>query len=336
MRLKIYVPIIICSILLLFSCFASSQTVWQKYSGNPVLPNSVNNPNAPFTYPWTYSPGVMYDNNRGLYRMWFCDDYNHSYAISTAISRNGIDWFIDMNNPVLTHGQAGSFDALLTADPSVIYDGTNYKMYYTAYNGNYSIGVATSPDGIHWEKYSGNPVITAEGSGWESNTASKSAVVFSDGHYLMMYVGSGNLGYAIGLATSTDGYHWVKEPSNPVLVHGDAGTWDNVGVHIVGFAKSDSTYYLMFDGFENISYGLATSSDAVHWTKYAQNPVMVNSNPDLWVFGNMIAKDNELKLWYTCNLQICYATSSLTLSNNQQVKMLPIKKVNNNKKGGAK
>jgi predicted GH43/DUF377 family glycosyl hydrolase len=38
--------------------------------------------------------------------------------------------------------------------PSVYFDGTVYRMWYTGSDGSrFRIGLATSPDGKHWEKY---------------------------------------------------------------------------------------------------------------------------------------------------------------------------------------
>ncbi len=64
-------------------------------------------------------------------------------------------------NPVLGVGQEGSWDDAAVNYPSVIVDGSNYKMWYGGYDGtNFRIGYATSPDGINWTKADDvNPVL---------------------------------------------------------------------------------------------------------------------------------------------------------------------------------
>jgi hypothetical protein len=69
-----------------------------------------------------------------------------------------------------------------------------------------AIGYATSPDGITWTKYEGNPVLTIEGvSSWANELFHPSVVYSSTGEYRMWY---GALGQAppivseIGYATA--------------------------------------------------------------------------------------------------------------------------------------
>lgn len=49
-----------------------------------------------------------------------------------------------------------TWEGTMVRDPSV-YQFEQYNMWY--WNDNASIGYATSPDGVNWTKYSGNPVF---------------------------------------------------------------------------------------------------------------------------------------------------------------------------------
>jgi hypothetical protein len=82
------------------------------------------------------------------------------------------------------------------------------------------IGYATSPDGIHWSKYSGNPVFTPlrlpSAATWEESFAVDEASVIPDpvqGYHLFYFSG-----FSLGHATSRDGIHWERDAANPMVV----------------------------------------------------------------------------------------------------------------------
>ena len=55
-------------------------------------------------------------------------------------------------NPVLDLGASGTWDDSGVGGPVVLFDGTDYQMWYHGFDGSNSrIGYATSTDGIAWE-----------------------------------------------------------------------------------------------------------------------------------------------------------------------------------------
>jgi hypothetical protein len=105
-------------------------------------------------------------------------------------------------------------------------DGGVYKMWYTSHSVisapfRVTIGYATSSDGIHWTKYSGNPVYGGPDPG--TNFTEMPSVVKVDSTYLMAYIFENNPG--ILYASSTDGVNW-KNASNPLIMPGGLGSWD--------------------------------------------------------------------------------------------------------------
>ncbi len=147
------------------------------------------------------------------------------------------------------------------------------------------LGLAWSEDGIHWNR-SAEPVLEPGASGWDSLFVADPSVVYRNGTYYMAYTGVKAYPIAaIGLATSTDGIHWLKHESNPVVEA--TQPWDivlcsspslafveggaNAGTWIIWYQGTDPAYAPNF----NLALGAATSKNFTGpWTPYAGNPVI--------------------------------------------------------------
>ncbi|MHC4281211.1 MAG: hypothetical protein ACYSUJ_13820, partial [Planctomycetota bacterium] len=80
-------------------------------------------------------------------------------------------WKLYKDNPVITMGKEGSWDAGALGSMTVLKVGDTYHMYYESWGirsektwaaedySSLQIGHATSKDGIHWTKDPRNPVI---------------------------------------------------------------------------------------------------------------------------------------------------------------------------------
>jgi beta-fructofuranosidase len=86
-------------------------------------------------------------------------------SVGHAVSKDMFEW--EELPPAIHCGPPGSFDAYSIYHMDVfIHEGTWY-MYYTGLDKGgpgeqQSVGLATSRDGIHWEKYPDNPVLRAD------------------------------------------------------------------------------------------------------------------------------------------------------------------------------
>jgi predicted GH43/DUF377 family glycosyl hydrolase len=126
-----------------------------------------------------------------------------------------------------------------------------YKMWYTGFDssGNGHIGTATSPDGVTWTKYLGNPVLEVGTFGsWDDEDVGKPSVIKANGIYHMWYEGYDGVTTRIGHATSSDGTNWIKEVSNPALETGVPGDWDWLHVRSPGVVIYGGTYLLWYSG----------------------------------------------------------------------------------------
>ncbi|MGE5351220.1 MAG: hypothetical protein ACM3P0_04000, partial [Acidobacteriota bacterium] len=159
-----------------------------------------------------YSAGMtsLIKDEQG-YKMYY-SAFNNSLrmnnTVGLAVSQDGITWE-KQAEPVFTipTGQTG------VCASGVVKMGSMYYMFYSV-EPAYNINMAISQDGIHWEKYQGNPVVIPEKS-WEMSGIVYPSVTYDGTKLIMIYENWNRNGF--GMATSTDGITWTKNPKNPVV-----------------------------------------------------------------------------------------------------------------------
>ena len=132
---------------------------------------------------------------------------------------------------------AGAWDSSLVTGPTAMKgpDGV-FRLYYSGVgSGGASVGLLTSTDGQVWTASPSNPVLPHGAAGAWDETILEQTVRYAQGQYWMWYSGyRGALTNAtvisIGLATSSDGVHWTRNPANPVLRPGASGSWNDLRV----------------------------------------------------------------------------------------------------------
>jgi MYXO-CTERM domain-containing protein len=216
------------------------------------------------------------------WRMWYeaAPSGNKSFT-AYATSTDGLTWTRYPNNPVMSpselwEGGANNVEGE-DSPTSILKEHGVFKLWYHGYTGNgvRQIGYATSPDGIAWTKYAGNPVLTPGASGtWDADSVCEPNVVHVADNYFMYYshcVGDGG----IGLATSTDGVSWTKYAGNPIITTGPG--WESAQIDW-GAVYYDGAkfhiWYLGHQGTGGFSLGYASSTDGMTFTKSAANPVL--------------------------------------------------------------
>jgi predicted GH43/DUF377 family glycosyl hydrolase len=253
-------------------------------------------------------PSVMKDGPG--YKMWLSggklSDRSKNVNVYLATSEDGITWEIGAQ-PVLSPGDHDDFDGKGIETPSVIKVDDTYHMYYSGANfkdshtGRFSIGHATSPDGIHWTKDPNNPVIprTFNGLGpgegkpnaWGWLSVAEPGAVYHEGQkkIYVYYVGTKlrkddytgdepKTQMGIMLATSTDGSHFTFHPE-AVLVQTESYP------HREGYygystpsayIDKEGRFHLFYDAakrmnahdqFRQVSLAHAISDDGLHFTE---------------------------------------------------------------------
>lgn len=126
-----------------------------------------------------------------------------------------------------------------------------------------------------FERYANNPILTPQGNSWESKDVFNPAA-WSDGETIYMFyraedstgIGDWNGTSRIGLATSTDGINFVREP-DPLLEPTES--WELPGgMEDPRIVNIENTFYLTYTAYngETARLALASSPDMRNWTKH--------------------------------------------------------------------
>lgn len=175
--------------------------------------------------------------------------------------------------PVLTRGAPGQWDSVDVLNPSVARrDGTFFN-FYSGFDGHtWRTGLATSTDGITWEKRG----IVLQPEAWEgAYIAANGAALNRNGEFWYWYQAGEHDHPQIGLARSRDGVHWRKE-AQPVLGHGPYMSWDESAVGDPYALELNGWLYLYYLGEDRARQqrlGVARSRDGTHWQKLRGNPL---------------------------------------------------------------
>ncbi len=146
--------------------------------------------------------------------------------ICLATSRDGVHWKRHGDGtPVLDIGAPGAIDSIQATGMHVLRIGAQFVMWYGAYDGRHSLGLATSSDGIHWTKgNSGRSIV-----GLAGKEQLGPSVYHDKGRYFMLYNKSLDRSWATFAATSSDGIHWRPVSSQPLLTPPSAGSFGTAG-----------------------------------------------------------------------------------------------------------
>jgi hypothetical protein len=245
------------------------------------------------------------------FKMWAMG-LNNSYAYNLMYleSDDGTSW--DIQNGTLTLGGLGAFDEAFLLPGTVIKEGATYKMWYTGEDkdGIYTIGYATSSDGIDWTKgNNGEPVISiGPVNKFDGGGAAMPSVIKDGATYKMWYAGmisySDSL-FQIGYATSVDGIAWTRGNfGEPVLSFGKPSGFDADGLIGPAVIKDGPTYRMWYIGISEMSVGGAVSPDGITWTLLNDDtPVMYSDSGTFDEYGitsiAAMRTGNNYEFYYT-------------------------------------
>ena len=209
-----------------------------------------------------YAPEVLFEG--GIFRMWYGGQGKDGHdRIHLAVSEDGQKW--TRRGVVVSNDEANHVN-----DPSVVRVGGTYFMFYTraVVDVTDDIAMATSQDGVHWDKQ--GPVLKPGAAGeWDSLSVGRPSVLFEDNVFKMWYDGrkdlplgapgdvpkSANSTRCAGYASSPDGIHWTKH-THPVFGENAGG---------VDVKKINGVYVMAYESAAGTQ--VAVSPDGIYsWT----------------------------------------------------------------------
>jgi predicted GH43/DUF377 family glycosyl hydrolase len=182
---------------------------------------------------------------------------------ATAQSPDG-PWTADPQ-PALVPDSKGGWDESGVWAASVVRTDSGYLMLYSGADarGNSQIGMATSPDGITWQKYDdpattgapyalSDPVLRPDpNSDWDAVSIEQPRLVSTPQGLVMLY-SSHSSGIAIsvniGAAISQDGISWTRHPLNPIFRQRDVPSSHRLGG--MALLYRHDTYWLYFESVD--------------------------------------------------------------------------------------
>ena len=244
---------------------------WEKHAANPVFAAD----GTGFDALAVDVGAVLVEGDTWvLYYMAYRTPTALSIGRATAQSPSG-PWARD-EDPVLTSGNTGEWDAKGIYPASVIPTDEGYVMYYIA--GDFTtghdimIGLATSPDGNTWTKYDdptttdppfseSDPVLRPGFEKWQMVSIMGCVRQAAD-EWEMFYAEKGTAPdygssrFRLGYATSADGVHWTKQGGFPLVDEEDYPSCPEAmnDLRAQAVVVNDSTYFLYYD------YGLVSPS----------------------------------------------------------------------------
>ena len=125
------------------------------------------------------------------------DEAKHYYVIKYAESKDGINW--TRNNHICINSIYGMGDFSICR-PSVIKMGDTYHMWFSYRGENYSIGYASSMDGVNWVRDDAQAGLDKPNEGWDSEMQCYCHVFQYKSDFYMIYCGNKYGKDGIGIA----------------------------------------------------------------------------------------------------------------------------------------
>jgi predicted GH43/DUF377 family glycosyl hydrolase len=214
------------------------------------------------------NPSVVWSN--GFFNLYSEFD-GHTWHTDFAQSTDGVRWM--KKGRVLSPDPATWEGNYIAANGSAFLEDGKWWYWYQSGNGIPRIGLARSADALHWQKQP-RPVIEAGPRGsWDERGVADPYVLKLNGAFYIYYLGQNRARQQqIGMARSSDGLHWTKLRSNPVLEARFSGPDEN-GLGEPAVWQWKGWYWMLYTGrskTEERSLLAARSHDGVHWERIGE------------------------------------------------------------------
>ena len=164
---------------------------------------------------------------------------------------------------------------------AMVYHDGQFHMFINRFDqfpAEVKVGYATSPDGINWTEYEGDPLLTTDSVPFaDVAVTATSVLVEPDGTWVLYFHtwqttslvnGEGVIGRATAPAPTGP---WTVDPDPVLTMASSADEWDGGQVSIADVIRTDDGYRMIYTGASDtglMQIGLAFSDDGINWVKY--------------------------------------------------------------------
>jgi predicted GH43/DUF377 family glycosyl hydrolase len=197
-----------------------------------------------------------------------------------AVSADAVNW---RKRGLILSPRPGTWEGdYIAANGSALV--RNGKLWYWYQAGSLpQIGLATSADGVTWDRQAAPVLEMGPLHGWDERGLGDPYVIEAGGQLFLFYTGIDRARrQRLGIARSSDGVHWTRLRSNPVLEIGLDGAFDENGLGEPAVWASNGHYWMLYTGRDRAEYrrtGLAESADGVTWTRSARVTTLAGDQP---------------------------------------------------------
>ncbi len=203
-------------------------------------------------------------------RMLYSAFDGHTWYTGLAASDDGLRW--QKQGKILSPDPQTWEGSYIAANGSALVVAS--KIWYWYVSGPEErprIGLARSDDGRQWRKEPAPVLDPGPYASWDEMGVADPYVFRIEPYFYLYYLGQDRARrQRLGVARSSDGLHWQKLRSNPVLELGEIGAFDEAGLGEPAVWSSHGFYWMLYTGLDprmRRKLGLARSTNGVAWEK---------------------------------------------------------------------
>ena len=235
---------------------------WQPHPGPALLPAAA----GAWDSTDVLNPSVI--SHAGTLYNFYSGFDGKTWHTGLATSKDGRTW--TREGKCLSPGPATWEGNYIAANGSALFVEGEFRYWYQGGRLPH-IGLARSPDGRHWTKLPAPVLDPGPYGSWDERGVADPYVIHAGGVFYLYFLGQDRARrQRLGVAKSTDGVHWTKLRSNPILELGPRGAFDERGLGEPAVWSAKGYYWMLYTGRDQKEcrrLGLARSPDGVHWTR---------------------------------------------------------------------
>jgi len=221
--------------------------------------------------PWPLAPGSRpsLSGSQALLNVYSAYD-GHSWHTGLASSSDGVRW--QRQGKILSPDPSTWEGSYIAANGSALVHANQiWYWYVSGPEKRPRLGLARSAADRVWHKLPAPVLDPGPYASWDECGVADPYVIRIDSIFYLYYLGQDRARrQRLGVARSTDGIHWQKLRSNPILELGEHGAFDEAGLGEPAVWGSHGFYWMLYTGLDphmNRKLGLARSRNGVEWEK---------------------------------------------------------------------